>query len=61
MEKQNTIRLNLTLDKEFYDLLKENAEKEFIQVGTYVRQYLMKSLLSNNTYSKCFTQNEKSM
>ena len=60
MNEQNVKRLNLTLDKEVYDQLKKNADMEYIQVGTYVRQFLMKNLF-NNSYSKCLTQNEDAM
>ncbi len=61
MNEQNVKRLNLTLDKEFYELLKQRADQDFIPIGTYVKQYLMKALLPNNTYSKCLTQNGKVM
>ena len=61
MNEENVKRVNLTLEKEFYELWKENANQEFIPIGTYVKQYLMKNLLPNNTYSKCLTQNEDAM
>ena len=58
-----TVRLNLTLDTEFFELLKDKADSEYLLVGQWVRRYLMKNILSadNNTYSKCTTQNETNM
>lgn len=39
------VRLNLTLDKEFFALLKEKAKKDYLQVGTWTQQFLKKKLI----------------
>ena len=58
-----TVRLNLSLDTEFYKLLRSKADHDYLQVGSWVKQYLMKRVLcdSDNTYDKCATQNENYM
>lgn len=52
-----TVRLNLSLSKEFYDLLQQNAKNEYVQVGTWTKSYLMKNLLEGDKEEKCLTQN----
>jgi hypothetical protein len=60
--KEKTVRMKLTLDSEFYELLCSKAKSDYTKVATWTRQFLMKSLLpENNTYSKCLTQNENIM
>ena len=39
------VKMNLTIDPEFYELLKENASHDYSRVSTWTKQYLMKSLL----------------
>ena len=58
MKKQ--VKMNLTLDRDFYDLLKEKATSDYMKVATWTKQFLMKNLLDkNNTmsnplnYEKC--------
>lgn len=59
MKNTKSERLNLTLDKEFYDLLKEKADQEFLNVGTYVRQFIMKRMSdNNNTYVQPLTNHD---
>jgi len=43
MNKQKRVRLNLVLTQDFYEQLKIKAGKDFIPVGTWVRQYLLKT------------------
>lgn len=62
MKKKKKIRVNLTLDSDFYSLLKTKADSEFVHVGTMVRQFLMKSFLAeNNLMSNRSHQNESTM
>jgi len=64
MKKPNveidTVRLNLVLSKEFYGLLKQNANNEYLRIGTWTKTFLMKNLLSgDNKLEKCITENER--
>ncbi len=52
--------MNLTLEKEFYDFLLEQAEQDYMRVATWTKQYLKKNLLPNNKASKRLTENEHS-
>jgi len=59
---QQTVKMNLSIDKDFYGLLQENARKDYMRVSTWVKQFLMKSLLEkNNSESKCQTKNGNPM
>ena len=50
MKKQ--VKMNLTLDRDFYDLLKEKATGDYMKVATWTKRFLMKNLLDkNNTMS----------
>ena len=58
-KNQKTVKMNLSIDKDFYGLLQENARKDYMRVSTWVKQFLMKNLLDKNNYdSKCLTKNE---
>ena len=64
MKKPNveidTVRLNLVLSKEFYGLLKQNANNEYLRIGTWTKTFLMKNLLAgDNKPEKCITENER--
>ena len=64
MKKPNveidTVRLNLVLSKEFYGLLKQNANNEYLRIGTWTKTFLMKNLLAgDNKLEKCITENER--
>jgi hypothetical protein len=57
--KKQTVKMNLCLEKDFYELLQEKARNDYVKVATWTKQYLMKCLLEkNNSKSKCLTQNE---
>jgi hypothetical protein len=59
---QQNVKMNLSLDRDFYELLKTRAEKDFVKVATWTKQFLMKNLLEkNNSESKCLTKNENKM
>ena len=42
-------KMNLTLDLEFYQFLRQKAREEHLPVSTYVKKYLMDNLLTDNT------------
>ena len=43
--KEN-VRVNITVDKDFYMLLEEAAKRDYMLVGTWVRRYLKKNLIN---------------
>jgi predicted DNA-binding protein len=47
INKDGSIRVNLTLDVEFYEKLKKIADENFLPVSTYVKQQIMKQINSN--------------
>lgn len=58
-KKQEVVKLTLTLKKDFYDLIQQKAEDEFLKVATYIRRLLKQNLLDkNNSDFKSLTQNE---
>jgi len=52
------VKMNLTIDKEFYKLLKEHASKDFALVSTWTKQFLMKQLKNNSEGVNCSTKDE---
>ena len=62
LKKTANVKMNLSLEKDFYDLLQEKAKNDYVKVATWTKQYLMKCLLEkNNSESKCLNQNGTSM
>ena len=61
IKKQQVVKMNLSLEREFFELLQEKATKDYVRVATWVKQYLMKNLLENNDDSNCLTQNGNTM
>ena len=60
--KKTTVKMNLCLDKDFYELLQDRAKNDYVKVATWTKQYLMKCLLEKNiSDSKCLTQNGTTM
>ncbi len=58
-KEQEVVKLTLTLKKDFYDLIQQKAEDEFLKVATYIRRLLKQNLLDkNNSDFKSLTQNE---
>jgi len=56
MKKTPNVKMNLSLDRDFYLLLQERAKNDYMRVATWTKQYLMKCLLEkNNSDAKCFT------
>lgn len=59
MKNQQNVKMNLSLDRDFYELLQANAKRDYVKVATWTKQFLMKNLLEkNNNDSKCLTKNE---
>lgn len=57
-KKLERIKMNLTLEKEFYDLLLEQAEADYMRTSTWVTRYLKQQLLKTNKTGKNVEQNE---
>ncbi len=57
MKKQ--VKMNLTLDRDFYDLLKEKATGDYMKVATWTKQFLMKNLLDKNNNMSNTLNHEK--
>lgn len=61
-KQQQKVKMNLSIDKDFYGLLQENARKDYMLVSTWVKQFLMKNLLEkNNSDSNSLTKNGTNM
>ncbi len=43
--KKHTVKLNISMSKEFYTYLQELAGKDYLKVSTYVKQLLMRTVL----------------
>lgn len=62
VKKTPNVKMNLSLERDFYDLLQEKAKNDYVKLATWVKQYLKKSLLEkNNSDSKCLTKNGTAM
>jgi hypothetical protein len=48
MKKNEFKRINLWLEKPIYDKIKESADKQFLRVGTYLRQVILQTFTNNN-------------
>lgn len=55
------VKMNLTLPEEFYQVLKKNAQNDYMKVATWTKQFLMKNLEGDKLEKKCLTQNESAM
>lgn len=59
--KIQNVKMNLTLPVEFYQVLKENAQNDYVKVATWTKQFLMKNLRGDKLEKKCLTKNEAIM
>ena len=57
LKKKPMVKMNLTIDPEFFKLLKEHASSDYSRVSTWTKQYLMKCLLHKNESTNCLTNN----
>ena len=55
------VKMNLTLPEEFYQVLKKNAQNDYVKVATWTKQFLMKNLRGDKLKKKCVTSNEAAM
>ncbi|HZK92690.1 MAG TPA: hypothetical protein VFC67_00680 [Prolixibacteraceae bacterium] len=44
-QKKKVVKMNLSLDWEFYQLLKQKAAKDFMKVATWTKRFLMRRLV----------------
>jgi predicted HicB family RNase H-like nuclease len=53
MEKtiNDSKRINLTVENDFYAVLKEKAKKDYLRVGTWVMQFLRQNVKNNSINS----------
>lgn len=60
--KQNTtgqsVKMNLTLSRDFYEILKKHARNDYAKPATWTKIYLMKTLLDNKPDFNLLTENE---
>jgi len=62
IKKQPNVKMNISLERDFYELLQEKAKNDYVKVATWTKQYLKKGLLEkNNDDSKCLTKNGTNM
>ena len=60
IKKQQVVKMNLSLEREFFELLQEKAKQDYVRVATWVKQYMMKNLIEKkNSHDKCLTKNER--
>ena len=59
-KKKEMVKMNLSLEKEFYELLQQKAQEDYVRVSTWTKQFLMKSLLGKNNgeRDKCLINDE---
>lgn len=62
-EKDRNVKMNLTVPKEFADLLTLKATNEYLKTATYVKRFLMKHLLrdGDNQDKQSINQNGNRM
>ena len=58
-QKLERVKINLSLEKEFYDFLLEQAELDYMRVATWTKRFLKKNLLDKNKEFKSVSQNEQ--
>ena len=60
--KKQIVKMNLSLDKDFYVILQEKARADYMRVSTWTKQLLMRNLLDkNNDDCNSLTQNGNRM
>ena len=48
IKNKQVVKMNISLERDFYKLLQDKADKDYVRVATWVKQYLMKNLLDKN-------------
>ena len=59
--KIKNVKMNLTIPRDFYQVLQENASHDYVKVATWTKQFLMKNLSGDKLEKKCLTSNEAAM
>ena len=50
------VRLTLSIDRDFFEVLEQSAHRDFLKVATFVKRHLMKTITPNSTeVNKCIT------
>jgi hypothetical protein len=49
MKKNEFKRVSLWLEKPIYDKIKERADKQYLRVGTFVRQIVLQTFTYNSS------------
>lgn len=57
--KNEKVKMNLTLSREFYEFLKEKSSQDYMKTATWVKRFLMKHLLAANKPDVKFQSYEK--
>lgn len=52
MSKKVYKRINLWVDLDFYNEIKDNAEAAYLKIGTYARQLIQQAVKNNITNKK---------
>ena len=59
IKNNQIIKMNLSLEKDFYELLQANAKRDYMLVSSWTKQFLKKNLLDKNKCdSKLLTKDE---
>ena len=61
LKKQKSVKLNISLDKDIFELLLENARKDYMLVSTKAKQLLYKGLLEKNNNDDIGIENNESI
>jgi hypothetical protein len=49
MNKKQKIKINLSLDPDFFDIISRRARKNYVSTSNYIRHYLMSNILENKS------------
>ncbi len=58
IKKPQIVKMNLTLSREFYQVLQQQAQSDYMKVATWTKQFLMKNLNENKLDSNSLNNDE---
>jgi hypothetical protein len=61
IKKTQIVKMNLTLSREFYQVLQQQAQRDYMKVATWTKQFLMKNLIDNKLDSNSLNNDENGM
>lgn len=62
IETTKNVKMNLTIPPEFYEVLQQKAQEDYVRVATWTKQFLMKNLNEGDkSEDKCLTNNGTAM